>query len=83
MNRLQKVAEHPLGHVPALFAGILVGEAEVNAFIDSGEHDIVSGIRETAIGPGLRDAGSGVGGPEREGNSVLAEKEIKSTGRGA
>jgi hypothetical protein len=52
-ERLQEMGEGPLRHVPPLLSRLGVGEAEMDALVDTGCDHIIGGVRETAIGARL------------------------------
>src|SRR5262245_2496669 len=76
------MAEGPLRHMPPLLSRLGVGEAEMNAFVDTGCDHIIGGVRETAIGARLLDR-SRVGGRHNESHFVRPKIERERTGRRA
>jgi hypothetical protein len=76
------MTEDPLRHVPSLLSPLGVGEAEMNAFEDTGCDHIIGGVRETAIGTRLLDRHR-VGGRRSESHLVRPKKERERAGRRA
>src|SRR5262245_7135315 len=81
-ERPQEMAEGPPRHAPSLLPPLGVGEAEMNAFEDTGCDHILGGIRETAIVARLLDRHR-VGGRHCEIHFVRPKKERKRAGRRA
>ena len=46
LERFEKMAEYPLGHMSSLFASVLIGEPEMDSVQDTHENNIVPSIRE-------------------------------------
>src|SRR5262245_38606764 len=76
------MAEGPLRHMPSLLSPLGVGEAEMNAFEDTGFEYFLGGVRETAKGARLLDRPQ-VGGRHCERHFVPPKKERERAGRRA
>ncbi len=61
-ERPQKVPEGPVGHLLPLLPRCLVCEAEVDARIDAGVYDILSGVREAPVRARVLNGRARVGG---------------------
>src|SRR5262245_4028775 len=76
------MAEGPLRHAPSLLSRLGVGEAEMNAFVDTGCDHILGGVREMAIVARLLDRHR-VSGRHSESHLVRPKKERERAGRRA